>query len=152
MIAFIYYSLLSSRIPALMPHLVLNEWLYLFYSVCFLFVLFCFFKYLLFRGWCYVKQLPSRRTFCIFFIAFVFCLFCFVFLNIGCSEAGATWNSCRLGARSVCTMQPCTSLHGHFIQSHIGRVRACLAVTCHLHFWQNDQDLLLKREWNGYWN
>ena len=31
---------------------------------------------------------------------------------------------------------------------------ACLAVTCQLHFWQNDQDILhaigLTRGWNGY--
>ena len=26
--------------------------------------------------------------------------------------------------------------------SHICKVYACLAVTCHLHFWQNDRDLL----------
>ena len=30
----------------------------------------------------------------------------------------------------------------HFMQSHIRTVYACLAVTCHLHFWQNDRDLL----------
>ena len=30
----------------------------------------------------------------------------------------------------------------HFTQSYIRRVRACLAVTSHLHFWQNDRDLL----------
>ena len=30
----------------------------------------------------------------------------------------------------------------HFMQSHIRKVYACSAVTCHLHFWQNDQDLL----------
>ena len=32
----------------------------------------------------------------------------------------------------------------------------CLAVTCHLHFWQNDQDILpatvITRGWNRYWN
>ena len=28
------------------------------------------------------------------------------------------------------------------MQSHIRKVHARLAVTCHLHFWQNDQDLL----------
>ena len=26
--------------------------------------------------------------------------------------------------------------------SHIGKVYACLAVTCHLHFWQHDRDIL----------
>ena len=30
----------------------------------------------------------------------------------------------------------------HFMQSHMHKVYECLAVTCHLHFWQNDQDLL----------
>ena len=28
----------------------------------------------------------------------------------------------------------------NFKQSHIRRVHECLAVTCHLHFWQNDRD------------
>ena len=28
------------------------------------------------------------------------------------------------------------------MQSHIRKVYACLAVTCHLHFWQNDRGLL----------
>ena len=44
-------------------------------------------------------------------------------------------------ARSVYTVQPCTSLH-YFMKSHIRRVHTCLAVTCHLHFWQNDRGLL----------
>ena len=30
----------------------------------------------------------------------------------------------------------------HFMQSHIRKVYACLAVTCHLHFWPNDPGLL----------
>ena len=42
------------------------------------------------------------------------------------------------------------------MQSHIRKVYACLAVTCHLHFWQNDRDLLhataVTRGWNGYRN
>ena len=28
------------------------------------------------------------------------------------------------------------------MQSHIRMVHACLAVTCHLHFWHNERDLL----------
>ena len=40
-------------------------------------------------------------------------------------------------ARSVYTIQPCC-----FMQSHICKVYACLTVTCHLRFWQNDQDHL----------
>ena len=53
----------------------------------------------------------------------------------------------------------CTSYNHapcHFMQSHIRKVHARLAVTCHLHFWQNDQGLLhataVTRGWNGYWN
>ena len=65
--------------------------------------------------------------------------------------AGATWNCCRLGASSVYTKQPC-----HFMQSHIRKVYACLAVTCHMHFWQNDRHLsratAVTRGWNGYRN
>ena len=42
----------------------------------------------------------------------------------------------------------------HFMQSHIHKMYACLAVTCHLHLWQNDRDLLhataVTRRWNGY--
>ena len=42
------------------------------------------------------------------------------------------------------------------MQSHIRKVYACLAVTCHLHFWQNDQGLLcaiaVTQGWNGYRN
>ena len=54
---------------------------------------------------------------------------------------GATWNCCHLGAHSAYTIQPCTTSR-HFMQKHIRVVRACLAVTCHLQFWQNHQDLL----------
>ena len=63
---------------------------------------------------------------------------------------------CCLGASSVYTIKPYTSLQCHFIQGHIGRVYVCLAVTCHLRFWQNDWDLLratvVIRGWNGYRN
>ena len=44
----------------------------------------------------------------------------------------------------------------HFLQSHTHKVPACLAVTCHLHFWQNDRDLsrvtVVAQGWNGYRN
>ena len=48
---------------------------------------------------------------------------------------------------------PYTHAPCHFMQSHIRKVCACLAVTC---TWQNDQDLLrdtaVTRGWNGYRN
>ena len=57
--------------------------------------------------------------------------------------------------RSVYTIQPC-SMPRRLMQNHICRVHACLAVTCHRHFWQNDRDLLhaiaVPRWWNGYRN
>ena len=44
----------------------------------------------------------------------------------------------------------------HFMQSHIRKVYACLAVICHLHFWQTDRVFLrataVTRGWNGYRN
>ena len=45
-----------------------------------------------------------------------------------------------ISAQVLCT--PYNHAPCHFIQSHIRKVYACLAVTCHLHFWQNDRDLL----------
>ena len=42
------------------------------------------------------------------------------------------------------------------MKSHIHKVYACLAVTCHLHFWQNGRGLLrdtaVTRGWIGYRN
>ena len=74
----------------------------------------------------------------------------------GYCMAGATWNCCRRGASSVYIIQPYTNLQCHFTESHIRRVCVCLAVTCHLHFWRNDRDLLrataVTRGWNGYRN
>ena len=56
--------------------------------------------------------------------------------------------------RVLCT--PYNHAPCHFMQSHIRKVYTCLAVTCHLHFWQNDRDLLrataVTRGWNGYRN
>ena len=59
-----------------------------------------------------------------------------------------------ISAQVLCT--PYNHAPCHFMQSHIRKVYACLAVTCHLHFWQNDRDLLrataVTRGWNGYRN
>ena len=49
-----------------------------------------------------------------------------------------------------------TNAEARFNKIHIRKVYACLAVTCHLHFWQNDRDFLrataVARGWNGYRN
>ena len=83
--------------------------------------------------------------------------------------AGATWNCYRLGILfrvHHMTMHhvshhfmPCHFMPCHFMQSHICRVHVYLAVTCHLHFWQKDQDLFIatgstavKRGSNRYQN
>ena len=59
-----------------------------------------------------------------------------------------------ISAQVLCI--PCNHAPCHFMQSHIRKVYACLAVTCHLHFWQNDRYLLhataVTRGWNGYQN
>ena len=56
--------------------------------------------------------------------------------------------------RVLCTLYnhaPC-----HFMQIHVRKMHACLDVTYHLHFWQNDRDLLrataVTRGWNGHRN
>ena len=49
-----------------------------------------------------------------------------------------------------------TNAEARFNKIHIRKVYACLVVTCHLHFWQNDRDFLratvVTRGWNGYRN
>ena len=59
-----------------------------------------------------------------------------------------------VSAQVLCT--PYSHAPCHFMQSHIRNVYACLAVTWHLHFWQNDRDLVrataVTRGWNGYRN
>ena len=57
---------------------------------------------------------------------------------------------------AVLAHAPCTSLQCHFIWSHRHRSRVRIAVTCHLPFWPNDQDLwhttAVTRGWNRYQN
>ena len=57
---------------------------------------------------------------------------------------------------SACLRTPYNHAPCHFMQSHIHKVYACLAVTCHLHLWQNNRGLLrataVTRGWNGYRN
>ena len=49
-----------------------------------------------------------------------------------------------------------TNAEARFNKIHIRKGYACLAATCHLHFWQNDRDFLratvVTRGWNGYRN
>ena len=52
--------------------------------------------------------------------------------------AGATWNWCLL-AQALCAPYSHTLV---CIVTLFEAAYVCLAVTCHLHFWQNDQDLL----------
>ena len=54
-----------------------------------------------------------------------------------------------VSAQVLCT--PYNHAPCHFTQSHIRKVYACLAVTCHLHFWQNDRDLLRATAVTRYW-
>ena len=67
--------------------------------------------------------------------------------------AGATWTA-AVSTQVLCT--PYNHAPCDFMQSHICKVYACLAVICHLHFWQNDQDFLCAAVvtwgWNEYQN
>ena len=82
------------------------------------------------------------------------------FLNIHQSGVLKRWHGwCHMklqpSRRKFCvhhtTMHHVTSCKATYVT-----VCVCLAVTCHLHFWQNDRDLLLAtavtRGWNGYRN
>ena len=69
-----------------------------------------------------------------------------------CYMACAMWNFYHLSMFYIHH----TTMHHHFMQSHICRMHASLAVNCPLHFWQNDCDLLnatvVTQGWNGCWN
>ena len=84
------------------------------------------------------------------------CCFTQSILDIHQSGYSTVWNCRCLGANYVYTIQLCTSLQYYLIQSHTGRLHVCLAKTCHLHIWQNDQDLsraaAVKWRWNRYQN
>ena len=80
-----------------------------------------------YQSWCKIQKQMKKSASLIFFMA------------------AATWKCCCHSTGSGYTIQPCTSLQCHFIQSHICRVHVLLAVTSHLHFWQNDWDLLFLR-------
>ena len=89
------------------------------------------------RIWFYM----SDWFLCFFFKALVFCFF-----NIRrwCTYSARIWlalhETAAVLAQVLCT--PYNHAPCHFMQSHIRKVYASLAVTCHLHFWQNDRDLL----------
>ena len=79
---------------------------------------------------------------------------CFEYPPKWCTySAGMAWQLLP-SQRILCT--PYNHAPCHFMQSRICKVYACLAVTCHLRFWQNDRGLLcataVTRGWNGYWN
>ena len=67
-----------------------------------------------------------------------------------CSLTSCRWVCFPTGSHTMPGQQQ--SAHTDFVGS---RVYACLGVTCHLHFWQNDQGLLcanvVTRRWNGHW-
>ena len=87
-------------------------------------------------------------------------LFIVPFLNIHRSGVltALAWlvlhKTAAVSAQVLCT--PYKHAPYHFMQSHIRKVYECLAVTCHLHLWQNDRGLLrataVTRGWNGYRN
>ena len=84
----------------------------------------------------------------------------FFFLNIHRSGVltALAWlvphETAAISAQVLCT--PYKHAPCHFMQSHIRKVYTCLAVTCHMRFWQNDQGLLRATAvtwgWNGYRN
>ena len=54
--------------------------------------------------------------------------------------ASLAFHSAAVSAQVLCT--PYNHAPCHFMQSHLRKVYVCLAVTCHLHFWPHDRDLL----------
>ena len=69
-----------------------------------------------------------------FFLAFLI-IRCGVFIAL----FGFTWST-AISAHVLCTPYYHAPVYT-FIQSHTRRVHICLAVTCHLHVWQNERNL-----------
>ena len=100
--------------------------------------------------------LHERRTFYSAFFFFFF--FFYISTEVVYLQRWHGWCHMKLlpSLRVLCT--PYNHAPHHFMQSHIHKVHVSLAVTCHLHFWQNDRDLLRAtavtrgRGWNGYRN
>ena len=86
--------------------------------------------------------------------------FCSTFLNIHRSGilTALAWlvphEPAAIQAQVLCT--PYNHAPCYFMQSHIRKVYAYLAVTCHLDFWKSDWDLLcatvVTQGWNGHRN
>ena len=147
----LYSAILRSRADSLHSHVILHEWLVFytgFFVVCFLNI---------HRSGVLIALaawLVPRET-----AAWLKCCFTSTetvgLLGMRAHLVHTSWAlELQPFRRVLCTpysYAPCL-----FMQSHIRKVRACLAVTCHLHFWQNDRDLLrasaVTRGWNGYWN
>ena len=124
MITFIWrYSLLSSRLTALLSHVILNERLSSFMALFSTSIKVVYLQRYLVVTW----LVPSEAAAA---LAHVLCIHH--------------------------RLPPCTSLQCHFMQSHILRVHVCSAVTCHLHFWQNDREYFhstaVTQGWKGYRN
>ena len=67
-----------------------------------------------------------------------------MFLNIhqsGVLTAPAWLVPHEIAAVSACSVYSSNHSSCHFIQSHVPKVHVYLAITCHLHFWQNDWGL-----------
>ena len=89
-----------------------------------------------------LTALACSSTWVTSFIAFV--LVCFLNIHRSGVLTALAWlvrrETAAISAHVVCT--PYNHAPCPFMQSHIHKVYACLAVTCHLHFGQNDRDLL----------
>ena len=87
--------------------------------------------------------------------AFMCVLRCYSASTVTVLKCFAIFTEGAVSVRAIKTMiinhAPC-----HFMQRHIRKVHAYLAVTCHLYFWQNDRGLLCATTvtlgWNGYRN
>ena len=92
--------------------------------------------------------------------SFIACFLLLFLLNIHRSGVltALAWlvphETAAVSVQVLCT--PYNHAPCHFMQGHICKVYACLAVTCHLHFWQNDRDLLraiaVTQGWNRHRN
>ena len=111
---YIYIAILRSRADSLRSHVILHESLAFYCALC--------------------------VCVCVWFCA---CVFVYgISTEVVYLQRWHGWCHMKLlpSRRVLCA--PYKHVPCHFMQSLIRKVYACLAVTCHLHFWQNDRDLL----------
>ena len=114
--------------------------------------------------WCHVKLLPSQCMFCVHHTTMLWIVWC---MHVSCIDSDVhscfkLWSAMSQSSwirlswimdKCYILLLLCANLQFHFIWSCLWWVHLCLAVTIHLHLWQDTSHATaVTWGWNGYWN